>query len=74
MTIKEAKDAIALQAEHSVNDLKFINSTIDILIESIANKLRPEITDHLTCGNEQCFYDGEWCYHLTDKEFNEIFK
>lgn len=74
MKIQEAKDAIALQAEHSVNDLKFINSIIDRLIDSIANKLRPEITDHLTCGNEQCFYDGEWCYHLTDKEFNEIFK
>ena len=58
MKIQEAKDAIAfLQAEHSVNDLKFINSIIDRLIDSIANKLRPEITDHLTCGNEQCFYD-----------------
>lgn len=30
------------------------------------------LDDHLTCGNQLCFYDGEWCYHLTDREFNKM--
>lgn len=42
------------------------------LAEAFKKEFSPEITDHLTCGNEQCFYDGEWCYHLTDIEFNKM--
>lgn len=52
----------------------FIISLLKQQKEDIKNKLKPEIIDHLTCGNEKCFYDGEWCYHLTDKEFNKIFE
>lgn len=44
------------------------------IIEGFKRRFTPEITDHLTCGNEKCFYDGKWCYHLTDKEFDKMIK
>lgn len=49
--------------------LKHYNKT---LMEAFKKEFGPEIEDHLTCGNEQCFYDGQWCYHLTDKEFDKM--
>jgi hypothetical protein len=33
-----------------------------------------EVRDHLQCGNEKCFYDGQWCYHFTDKDLEELKK
>ena len=42
--------------------------------EKFRKEFEPEIKDHLTCGNDQCFYDGEWCYHFTDKEFEKMVK
>lgn len=44
------------------------------ILKEFKDKIKPEVEDHLTCGNENCFYDGKWCYHLTDKEFDEWFK
>lgn len=44
------------------------------LAQKFRKEFEPEIKDHLTCGNDQCFYDGEWCYHLTDKEFEKMIK
>jgi len=44
----------------------------DYMAKMFSDKFSPEIEDHLTCGNENCFYDGKWCYHLTDKEWEEM--
>lgn len=41
------------------------------LIEKIKKEMF-EVTDHLRCGNENCFYDGEWCYHFTDKDLDKL--
>lgn len=50
---------------------------VDTFIKELAQKFRkefePEIKDHLTCGNDQCFHDG-WCYHSTDIEFEKMVK
>jgi hypothetical protein len=43
------------------------------LSEKFRKEFEPEIKDHMTCGNDQCFYDG-WCHHLTDKEFEKMVK
>lgn len=42
------------------------------IAEKFKKEFAPEIEDHLTCGNEKCYYDGRWCYHLTDKEFDKM--
>jgi len=51
-----------------LNKLKSMSN----LVEDFKKEFIPEITDHLTCGNDQCMYDGKWCYHLTDKEFDKM--
>ena len=42
------------------------------LVEDFKKEFYPEVDEHLTCGNDQCMYDGKWCYHLTDKEFDKM--
>ena len=50
------------------------NTRTSNLAEAFKKEFAPEIEDHLTCGNEKCYYDGKWCYHLTDKEFDKMIK
>jgi hypothetical protein len=45
----------------------------DELIKAFRKEFEPEIKDHMTCGNDQCFHDG-WCYHLTSEEFEKMIK
>lgn len=31
-----------------------------------------QVKEHLQCGNPDCKYNGEWCYHFTDKDLKEL--
>ena len=42
--------------------------------QKFRKEFEPEIKDHMTCGNDKCMYGGEWCYHLTDIEFERMVK
>ena len=78
-----SKEKIMELVEHTANHLGIISKGS---LETLANQVRLktiretveildnyfEVKEHLQCGNENCFYYGEWCYHFTDKDLEKI--